>query len=278
VRAILESEGLDRALADMGASMARSMVEIFADLPDGHPLFERFSFFAADERAFFEDFVARQGERRRGAEGLRERERVTSLALRYCESRHRLGLLGADVEARVVAARKGFAARLPASLKAAIEFYDPDRVCAAASLENNLLFGRIAQDRAGAEAVVHRIARRVLAERDLNREVIRIGLDAPLDERGAEIGPGDRALIDLARCLVRKPDVLVLARPLETGSAGAEALVGRLRRALEGRALFVVLPGEAVGSGDSPFDVVVRFERGAAVAEQRLAVAEPAEA
>ena len=43
----------------MGLSIARSMIEIFAEIPDGHPLFERFSFFAAADRPYFEDLVER---------------------------------------------------------------------------------------------------------------------------------------------------------------------------------------------------------------------------
>ena len=60
VRAILEAEDLTKPLAAMGLSIARSMIEIFADIPDGHPLFERFSFFAAADRPYFEDLVERR--------------------------------------------------------------------------------------------------------------------------------------------------------------------------------------------------------------------------
>lgn len=275
VRAVLEGEGLDRPLAAMGLAIARGTVEIFADLPDGHPLFERFSFYRSDERVFFEELVARDGETRRGPEGARDRERIVSLALRYCETRHRLGLLDAGREARLLAARRSFATLLPASLRPAIEFYDPDRICMAASLADNLLFGRVAEDRAGAEAAILRVARRVLSERDLTRDVIRVGLDAPLDEGEGEVRPGERGLIDLVRCLVRRPDILVVGHSLER-SAATEALVARLRRALEGRSLFLVLPDEALGAEDRPYDAVVRFERGGATLPAGSPAAVPA--
>ena len=183
VRAILEAEGLTKTLAAMGLSIATSLVEIFADIPDGHPLFDRFSFFSGSERAYFGDLVERQGERRRGTETARDRERLMGLALRYSESRHRLGLVTPEIEARLVAARAAFATLLPLSLKPAIEFYDPEALCAAASLQDNLLFGRVNHDRAGAEALVRRLVRRVLTDRGLDQDVMRIGLETPVDVR-----------------------------------------------------------------------------------------------
>ena len=73
---------------------------------------------------------------------------------------------------------------LPVSLKSAIEFYDEARFCAAASLQDNLLFGRIAADQAGALEAVQEVTRRVLTQRGLDGEVSRIGLDTPIDVAG----------------------------------------------------------------------------------------------
>jgi hypothetical protein len=273
VRAILEAEGLTKPLTAMGLSIATSLVEIFADIPDGHPLFERFSFFTAAERGYFDEIVSRQGERRRGAESARERERLMSLALRYSETRHRLGLLDADLEARLVSARAAFANLLPTSLRPAIEFYDPATVCAAASLQDNLLFGRVNHDRAGAEALVRRLVRRILTERGLEQEVLRVGLESPLDPRGSGLTSSELAAIDVARCLVRNPDVLIVEHALAgLPPAMAEEALERLRRALVGRGLIVVVSELPSETGAAPFDVVVRLQRGAAtVADRRQA-------
>jgi ABC-type thiamine transport system ATPase subunit len=278
VRAILEAEGLTKPLASMGLSIATSLVEIFADIPDGHPLFDRFSFFTSGERGYFEDLVARQGERRRGPDSGRDRERLMSLALRYSESRHRLGLLDADLEARLVSARASFANLLPTSLKPAIEFYDPETVCAAATLQDNLLFGRVNHDRAGAEALVRRLVRRVLSERGLDQEVMRVGLDSPIDARTPNLAESEIAAVDVARCLVRNPDTLIVEHALSGLPPGvAEEAVARLRRALIGRGLIVVLPELSEQMDTPPFDVVVRFDRGAAsVTDRRRAPAAPA--
>ena len=270
VRAILEAEGLTKTLAAMGLSIATSLVEIFADIPDGHPLFDRFSFFSASERAYFGDLVERQGERRRGTETARDRERLMGLALRYSESRHRLGLVTPDIEARLVAARAAFATLLPLSLKPAIEFYDPEALCAAASLQDNLLFGRVNHDRAGAEALVRRLVRRVLTDRGLDQDVMRIGLETPVDVRGSDLAGNEIAAIDVARCLVRGPDTLIVEHALAGLPPGvAEEALVRLRRALVGRGLIVVLPELSQQMDTPPFDAVLRFDRGAATVDNR---------
>ncbi|WP_112662134.1 ABC transporter ATP-binding protein [Microvirga flavescens] len=276
IRAILEAADLTKPLARMGLSIATSMIEIFAEIPDGHPLFARFSFFSAADRAFFQDLVARRNEKRR-ATSATDRERLIGLSLRYNESRHRLGLLDEAMQARILAARADFARLLPASLQPAIEFYDADRICTAASVQDNLLFGRIASDQAGADDSVQKVIRRVLTERGLDAGVARIGLNSPIDVSGGDLTLTEIAAIDLVRCLIREPDILVVARALD-GLPGpaADKMVADLRRALSGRGLIVVTPEISPPMDQPPFDAVVRFVRGEPVLEDRIRHPEPA--
>lgn len=274
VRAVLEAEDLTKPLAAVGVAIARSMIEIFAEIPDGSPLFERFSFFAAADRSYFEDLVERRSARRRGAELARDRERLIGLALRYGESRHRLGLVDEALQDRLVAARADFARLLPVSLRPAIEFYDEEQLCTAASLQDNLLFGRLASDQAGAEASVHAVIGRVLTERGLDAEVSRIGLSTNVDPRGGDLTLSQVAAIDLVRCLVRRPEVLVVERALDglTGAA-ADGLVARLRGSLVGRGLIVVTSNLSPAMDNPPFDIVMRFERGIpALSDRRVRI------
>ncbi|HYY84200.1 MAG TPA: ABC transporter ATP-binding protein, partial [Beijerinckiaceae bacterium] len=264
-------------LTAMGLAIAASTLEIFADVPDGHPLFSRFSFFSAHDRGFYEDLVERQNDRRRGAEPGRDRERLIELALRYSESRHRLGLLDGAMQQRIIAARAAFAQMLPMSLRPAIEFYDPQRLCAAASLQDNLLFGRIAHDQAGAEQAVYAVIRRVLTTRGLDGDVVRIGLATPVDPAADEFSGPDAAAVDLARCLVRRPDVLVVERALlGLPRPSAVALLRRLRHALIGRGLIVVVPDLGPGIEPQTFEAIIRVERGTAALDRPQAVPEPA--
>lgn len=272
LRAVLEAEDLVRPLTEIGLAVARSTVEIFSDLPDDHPLFDAFSLFPAAERGYFEDLVVRQPSAalRRGPAGQRDRERLIGLALRYSETRHRFGLIDPVFEARLVAARQSFARMLPPHLSAAVEFHDPGRINPAASVEENLLFGRISQGEAGAEARVRAIVRRVLTEEGLERSVYRLGLGSRVEPgtagAGAVLGEGaipaeTRVAIDLARCLIRQPDIAVVAILLdERKPAEIAGRITRLRAARAGRGLIVCLPDAAELDRLAPFDAVIAVE------------------
>ncbi|MFL5229093.1 MAG: ABC transporter ATP-binding protein, partial [Microvirga sp.] len=152
----------------------------------------------------------------------------------------------------------------------AIEYNDPEALCAAASLQDNLLFGRDNHHRAGAEALVRRLVRRVLTDRGLDQDVMRIGLETPVDVRGSDLGGNEIAAIDVARCLVRGPDTLIVEHALAGLPPGvAEEALTRLRRALVGRGLIVVLPELSQQMDTPPFDAVLRFDRGAATVDNR---------
>ncbi len=275
LRAVLEAEGLVRPLTEIGLSVARSTVEIFADLPNDHPLFDAYSLFQASERGYFEDLVVRLADAaslRRGPAGQRDRTRLIGLALRYSESRHRFGLIDAAFEARLVQARRSFARMLPAHLAGAVEFHDPGRVNPAASLEENLLFGRISLGEANAEPRVRALVRRVLAEEGLEAAVYGLGLDSKVEiqpSTGAladgAINARERMAIELVRCLAREPDILVVALAADERKEGLNDRLIGLRRARAGRGLIVCLPGTAVSESLAPFDAVIAVENSAVV-------------
>src|SRR5690606_7738452 len=129
-----------------------------ADLPPGHEFFEQFSFIAADELPEYRALLARVGKLDamaacRGASP-EDRARLIALSFPYVEARHRLGLIDPAVEEKVLAARQAFADNLPDSLAGAVEFYDERRYNAAASLQDNILFGRLVYGQAQAAGVV----------------------------------------------------------------------------------------------------------------------------
>jgi ABC-type multidrug transport system fused ATPase/permease subunit len=290
LRAVLEAEGLVRPLTEIGLSVARSTVEIFADLPNDHPLFDAYSLFQASERGYFEDLVVRlpnAASLRRGPAGQRDRTRLIGLALRYSESRHRFGLIDDAFEARLVQARRSFARMLPPHLAGAVEFHDPSRVNPAASLEENLLFGRISLGEANAEPRVRDLVRRVLAEEGLEASVYGLGLDSKVEVQPSTgaladgaINARERVAIELTRCLAREPDILVVAVAADERKAeGLRDRLARLRQARAGRGLIVCLPETGVPEGAEPFDAVIVVENSAVVAPAAAAeAAEPAPA
>ncbi|WP_375459204.1 hypothetical protein [uncultured Enterovirga sp.] len=275
LKGLLDADGLVKPLAAIGASIARSDLELFAGLPERNSLVGRFAMVPASERDRFNNILIRRDEGRRGAGSARDDERLIGLALQYCEKRHRLGLLGPDLEARIVRIRLAFSSSMPPSLQPAIQFFHPDRVCAAASVRDNLLFGRIIQDRADAERDVVEVVRAVLAEIDLVADVSRVGLSTRVDPVDPKMTVGEIAAIDLVRCLVRKPDTIVVEHALEAlGETEAPALVQRLQAALAGRGLMVVIPEMHESACLPLFPTALRFHHGRVVREAPAAASD----
>lgn len=105
-----------------------------------------------------------------------DRDRLLSLALTVFAARHRFGSLDEGVRDRIVHARKGLATELPAELHSAIIFFDPAQYNFAGSIEENIVFGKLATHEADARDNVRALIGNVLDELGLRKLVIDIGL------------------------------------------------------------------------------------------------------
>ncbi|WP_238313061.1 ABC transporter transmembrane domain-containing protein [Methylobacterium crusticola] len=277
VRLVLDRADLTAALVTMGERIAETMLEIFRGLPPGHPLFEQFSFLAADELPEYEAILARRTAteasiarhsgswlnraRRRwiglGRYGRADETRLIALPLAYIEPRHRLGLIDDDFRERAVTARAQLHAALDAAEEGGVDFYDPDQVCAAAPLRDNLLFGRINQSVADAVGAVTATGTALVEELHLVPAIMRVGLDHQVGPAGRFLSGGQRAAVSLVRALVRRPDLLVLdgaLTPLGENRART-VLTLLLERFGQQNSLVVVLPNDRLAPR---FDDVLR--------------------
>src|SRR5262249_36210441 len=177
VLSILRSTGLDLDLQRMGLTIAETMVELFSGLSPDNPLFEQYSFISADELPNVRLLLQRLGGKGIEAVPEADRPRLMTLPFRYIEARHRLGLIDDEMEDRLLEARRAFAAGLPAQLRSAVEFYDFGRYNGAATLQDNILFGRPVYGQAQAEQRIGTLVAEVVAELGLRSSVIEVGLD-----------------------------------------------------------------------------------------------------
>jgi putative ABC transport system ATP-binding protein len=136
------------------------------------------------------------------------------LSFAYIEPRHRFGLLTEDLMARIVEARSRFHEGLPKELAGAIERYDPMRFSTAASLMDNVLFGRIGHNQPDGPERIRAIVREILDELGLYDEVLDIGLEFNVGVGGRRLTGAQRQKLDLARALLKRADFLILNRPL----------------------------------------------------------------
>lgn len=271
-RSIIQAEGLLEPLTDAGLKIVETVTEVFAGLPSDHPLFERFSLIQPLDMPSYarllEYAADRESRLRLPMEG---RIKLVSLALSYVEQRHRLSILDLPFCARILRARASFRRFLPAAYAESIEFYDPEKVMVSAPVQDNLLFGRIAFGIAKAEARVTAVVDETLAELDLRKLIFRLGLDFEVGVNGRQLQAPQRIAINLARCLVRRPDILVLDGTLAgLGSVESREIMRRVRENMTGRTLIATFSD--VGDTEG-FDRVLTFE-GARLVSNKAAAAE----
>jgi len=85
-----------------------------------------------------------------------------------------------------------------------------NRYNAAATLQDNILFGRLAYGQARAAGRVMQSIGEVLDELDLRRAVTEVGLDFHVGIAGKRLSAAQRQKVGIARALVKRPDLLVV--------------------------------------------------------------------
>ncbi|MGL4727538.1 MAG: ABC transporter transmembrane domain-containing protein [Bosea sp. (in: a-proteobacteria)] len=260
IKSILEAEALLYPLVTVGQRMAEGLIEIFADLPAGSPLFERFSFIDAEAMPEFERIVEQANQLGVTRLGPNAQAKLVELSLSYNEQRHRMKVLDPGFEERILRTRNSLRTYLPQGYSSEINFYEPDNAMLGATLRDNVLFGRIAYGVANAEARVTTIIKEALATHGLIETVNQMGLDAEAGPGGRLLQPRQRSAVALARALIGRPDTLVLDNALANFSqTDAKALIGRLQAELTGRTLIVTLNDANEAAG---FERVLMFEGG----------------
>jgi putative ABC transport system ATP-binding protein len=260
VRKVLAETGLAEDVLKTGHKLAETMVELFSGLPPGHEFFERFSFIRQDDLPEFKAILGRVAEN--GLAGIEEADRDQLLALPFkmITARHRLGLIDEAYEARLLKARNYFRDNLPAEMKSAVEFFDPARYNVAASLQDNILFGKVVTGQAEAATRMGALLREVLEEQQLRADVVRVGLDYQVGVGGGRLASGDRQKVALARALLKRPALLVFDQAINNlDPASQNRVVTNILEFRKGRGVIWALARHDLGER---FSRVLVLERG----------------
>jgi len=239
---VLAKVGLTDDLVEAGRQVAETMIELFADLPPDHEFFEQFSFISAND---LPEFVAILG--RIGADGTRalsrgDRTKLLSLPFKLIPARHRLDVLDQTMQDRLLEARKAFRADLPAETRSQVEFFDAERYNAAASVQDNILFGKIAYGEADAPVRVPSVLAEVVDELSLRQTIIDVGLDYNVGTGGSRLSFAERQKAGIAREVLKRPDLLILNEATSALDGQAQSRVTKgLREEFAGRGIIWVL-------------------------------------
>jgi len=210
VRRVLRDTGLYEILLRTGHKVAETMVELFSGLPPGHEFFAQYSFIRQEDLPQFE-LILKQIEDV-GLLRLQEADvqMLLTLPFKLVAAKHRLGLIDESFESRTIEARRHFAAKLPPELRKSVEFFDPARYNIAASLQDNILFGKVVTGQAEAGTRITRLVRELLEDLGLRPLVVQIGLDYQVGVGGARLATADRQKTALVRALLKRPLFVVL--------------------------------------------------------------------
>jgi len=243
----LQKEGIADDLTSIGLKITETMVEIFADLPPGNPLFEQFSFIAADDLQDYQQLTGRVKKSGLAKAAAADKRRLMALAFPYSETRHRLDLIDGAMETRLLQCRKAFRASLSPQQQQAIDFYDLAHYNASATVQDNLLFGRTAYGKANATQKVGALVAEIVAALDIKGRVTKVGLDYNVGGGGKKLSPQQRQKLSIVRALLKSPRLLILNGALTVfDEAAQQRLLNAICGAISGQALVVITDNVAL--------------------------------
>jgi putative ABC transport system ATP-binding protein len=207
---VLDKVGLTEALVEAGREVAATMTEIFADLPADHPFFEQYSFISANDLPEFKTILGAIDNNDLKTLTEEQRHKLLSLPFKLIAARHRLDVLDERMQERLLEARRTFHADLPEAARGQIAFFDPEQYNAEASVQDNILFGKIAYGESDAVTRVPAVLGELLEELALRPSVIDVGLDYNVGTAGTRLSLGQRQRAAIARAVLKRPDLMIL--------------------------------------------------------------------
>ena len=236
VSEILERVGLKEEFIRIGKDVASTMVELFADLSSDHEYFSQYSFISSEDLPEFQTLLARS--ERLGLENMavEDSNQFLSLPFKIIPARHQLDLITEDIQKRILEARKFFAEEIGDELRDEIEFFEAGYYNRSSSIQDNILFGKIALDKANAIEEVNHLVTEIINQENLLPVIINAGLDSQAGLAGSRLSQGQRQKLSIARALLRRPDHLILNDATSSlDSRGQTLVMSNLLSEMKGR-------------------------------------------
>lgn len=209
VRQVISESGLEQTILDIGLKTARTLSEIFADVPDSSPLFERFSFVTVDELPLLHHLAAQPEVVEIASLDNAQQTFLKGIAMKLTAARHRLGLLTEEIQSEIISAHHKIRQTIGDDNEL-IEFFHNDRLASQLTVQDNILFGRIAHGQNNARERLGKLMDEVIEEAGLQPDILEIGLEYPVGVAGGRLNSTQRQKLTLARALVKNPEILIV--------------------------------------------------------------------
>ena len=259
IQKVLEETGLNQDFLSAGAQITEVMLDLFSDVEPDSELFEQFSFIEADDLPVFNELLVQI--RRQGLENLKDtdKRRLMVLPLKLIVSRHRLGLIDEPIQQKILEARS-LIFEIDASENLGIEFFEKTSYNPRISIQDNILFGKLAYGQARAQQKVNLLIADVVEALDLRNDIIESGLGYDVGVAGGRLSSIQRQKLGLARSLLKMPDLLIINEATSgLDPASERRLVENIRKLMKTHGILWILGRVQLSE---MFDQVMIMERG----------------
>lgn len=227
VREVLDAANLSRDLELIGLRLTRQMRDLFGD-PNADPrLIERFAFVDRRTLPGLYAIAAKVKEEDISALTNDERGRLVSLAAQLVVDRHRFGHIDEALQAKILKARQIFRDGAGQDIRRLVALCDPETYNPSMTLRANIVMGRVSLQKADAEKIVNRAIREELAGLGLLARMMSLAMLLEVGIGGQTLPVPTRQSLNMARSILKRPDVLIVNEALNAHDREAR---GRIRR------------------------------------------------
>lgn len=258
---LLERHNLLNTMLKMGHEMSQKMVNLFRDLPPGDERLQRFSIIDADHMPAYVSLLQRVPVLDEPcALSSEDRRLLMCVTMLTNPARHRVEVPEGDFSENIVAARREIMESLPEQYKDSVIFYDAGAINRGLTVRLNIFFGRIEglsqQQRDNIESVLTQ----VIEELSLQDTVMTLGLGESVGTRGAKLTRPQRQKIAVARCLLKRPQILIMNEALWSVEAEAvDRILNQITRSIPDTSVVWV---DRDRNDLDDFDVTMRMKDG----------------
>ena len=256
---VLQETGLNDDFLQAGTQIAEIMIDLFSDVEPDSELFEQFSFINADDLPEFNKLLIET--RQSGVESLDAdaRRRLKSLPLKLVPARHRIGLITDEIRDRLLDARRRIH-DIAQTEDLGIEFFNETQYNSRISIQDNILFGKLAYGHANAQQKINALIADVVESLDLRKDIIISGLNYEVGVGGGRLSAVQRQKLGLARALLKSPDLLIVNEALSSlDQASERRLIDNVRNLMADRGILWILGRVQLAEY---FETIMVMERG----------------